>query len=218
MNHIPSKFDSPDHFTAVYSGLLIEETRSAICASIQNLSENQYFKLLSVEKCESPSLFFLDVDLLATRSDEIQSQHVARDFDACLLSSGCPKDSDFDVMSCYLGLTVGVGRYTPFQKSFRVLVSDHEMFQPDKIKFVIFLSNIKYNMEISRMLSLHHEENQTAIKALLELHRTVCRPHSHHSLHYIFRMSFPSTLYCVLQHRLEKNARSVQLTNKLCSQ
>lgn len=167
---------------------MIEETRSAICASIQNFSGKQYFQLLSVQKCDSPSLFFVDVDLSAISSD-----HVARDFDACLLSSKCPKDSDFDFMSCSLGLAAGIGRHTPFQKSFRVLVSDHEMFQPGKIKYVTFLTNIKHNMEIARILSHQHEEDQTAVKALLQLHRTVC-PHSHYSLHSIFRMSFPATL------------------------
>ncbi|KAJ1276614.1 hypothetical protein BS78_05G228100 [Paspalum vaginatum] len=170
---IPAKFDSTQHIIDVYSAIIMEETRSVISSRIQNKTGTQYCQLKSIKQCASPHVYYLDVDLQMTRSDEIHCHHIAKDFDVCLLSPKCSNDPDLDVMSCSLGLVIGVGRDTYYQKSFRVLVSNSEMFQQERTRFVGFLTNIKYNMEIAKIMSLPENGNNIAVQALMDLYKTV---------------------------------------------
>lgn len=168
-------YESPPHFCATQSKLLLEETRAIICSAINNRAERniQFCQLLSVDKWDSTSGFFLDIDLDMTMSDDIKCHHVATDGDMCLLSSKAPLVSDIDVMSSHIGIVVAVGRDLLCQRSFRVLVSDIDTFQPEKITFVSFLTNIANELEIANILSLHDERDQNAVKSLLELHKMV---------------------------------------------
>jgi len=168
-------YESPAHFCATQSKLLLEETRAVICCSINNRAERdiQFCQLLSVDKWDSASGFFLDIDLAMTMSDDIKSQYIATDGDICLLSLKAPLVSDMDVMSSHLGIVVAVGRDMLFQRSFRVLVSDVGTFEPEKIKFVSFLTNIANELEIASILSLRDESDENAISSLLELYKMV---------------------------------------------
>jgi hypothetical protein len=155
----------------VQSVLLLEETRSTVCSAIHNHAEIQYCQLLSAKQCDASSLYFLDIDLPKTRST--QCHHIFKDLDVCLLSCAPIVDSTLDIQSCSLAIVTGVGRDIYFQRSFRVQVSNHKDFQPESIKFVSFLTNIRVNMETPSVLSGHDEKNCTAVQAILRLYKVV---------------------------------------------
>ncbi|KAL6654575.1 hypothetical protein ACP70R_008040 [Stipagrostis hirtigluma subsp. patula] len=174
---VPAQFKSNEQFIDVHSSLLLEETRSLLCSAVRNMNkrEIQFCRLLSIEKTDFSFGYFLDIDLAMTRSDDIQCRHIAQDFDVCLLSLMSPLDSGFDVMSSFLAIVSGVGRDTFFQRSFRVLVSNSEKFHPENVKFVSFLTNIKYRMVIASILSIRDERDDAAVGAVLELYKKIGR-------------------------------------------
>ncbi|CAL4998719.1 unnamed protein product [Urochloa decumbens] len=170
---IPPTYDSVEQFVEVQSVLLLEETRSTICSAIRSHSEIQYCQLHSARQCGASSLYFLDIDLPKTRSDTAHCHHIFEDLDVCLLSSAPIGDSTLDIQSCSLAIATGVGRDINFQRSFRVLMSNHGDFQSESIKFVSFLTNIRIKMETSIILSDHDEKSHDAVKAILELYEAV---------------------------------------------
>lgn len=170
MQKIPPKYDSVSHFIDVHRGLLLEETRSVLYSAISNQAELQYCPLLSVEPCESPFLFFIDINLEMASSEMVKCCHIAQDYDVCLLSSEPLLDSNIDEVSCSLALAVGIGRDIYYQKSFRVIVNA-ENFQPSKMKYVSFLPNIRFSMIVANILC--EEKDHAAIEALLQLYKTV---------------------------------------------
>lgn len=170
MKKVPPKYDSIAHFTDVHRGLLLEETRAILCSAISNQAELQYCPLISVEPCESPSLFFVDIDLDMARSESIQCYHIAQDYDVCLLSSRPLVDSSMEEMSCSLAIAVGIGRDIYYQKGFRVIVNA-EKFQPENMQYVSFLPNIRSNVTVANILC--EEKNHSAIDAILQLYKMV---------------------------------------------
>ena len=54
-------------------------------------------------------VFFLNIDLPITMSDDIKCQHIATVSDTCLLSIKAPLVSDMDVMLSHLGIVAAVG-------------------------------------------------------------------------------------------------------------
>lgn len=160
-----------DQFIGVYSGLLLEETRSSICAAIENYTEIQYCKLISVKPCDIQSVYYLDIDLM-TGSHGMMCHHIAHDYDVCIVSDNPIAKSILDITHCSLGLAVGIGRETFFQSSFRVLVNPKD-FHPEKVKYVSFLTNIKYNMEISHALCLNDGKMNVAVEEALKLYKKV---------------------------------------------
>ncbi|TVT98821.1 hypothetical protein EJB05_55850, partial [Eragrostis curvula] len=164
---MPLQYDSITQFIDLHRILLVEETRASLCSALKN----KYCPLLSVKQCESPSLFFIDIDLDMASSDIIGFHHIFEDFDACLLSSRPLLESNIDELYCSLAITIGVGRDTNFQKSFRVMVAKNKDFQPDKMRYVTFLENIKFSMEIACILS--NEKDCKSVQAVLDLHKMV---------------------------------------------
>lgn len=163
----------------MYSGLLLEETRSSICAAIENFTEIQYCQLISVKPCDIRSLYYLDIDLAGSR--EIMCRHIAQDYDVCLLSNNPITETIPDITHCSLGLAFGIDRETFFQSGFRVLVSNPKDFQPERIKYVSFLTNIKFNIEISRALCLNDGKINVAVEEALKLYTKVIT----HLLHFL---------------------------------
>jgi len=125
----------------------------------------------SLKQCDTPNTYFLDISL--STSNNIEFHHFADDCDIFLLSSKPPDDPEFDLLSCSLGIAVGIGKDTFFQQSFRVLVSNYKEFQPDAINFVSFLANIKSSMAISRIFSLDKGMKCGAIQEIIQLYKKV---------------------------------------------
>ncbi|KAL6907869.1 hypothetical protein ACP4OV_002039 [Aristida adscensionis] len=167
---IPNVFHSVTHFVDSLKPHLIEETRSVIKAALVNKTGIQYCQLKSVQKCLS-SIYYLDIDLKMTRSNDICCHHIARDYDICLLSTKPPIHSDFDPAAVCFGMVIAVGQDNLLQKSFRVLVPESNLLEKEKMKFVSFLTNIESNMEISNILS--NERIHTAIQGILKIYRMV---------------------------------------------
>lgn len=99
---------------------MLEELRSILSLAIKNPKEVQFCKLLSVEQCDSYSVY-LDIDLNASDPDHFLDRHIAHDWDVCLLASKPLGDKDFDASTCSLGIVVGVGCDTFFSEVSRSL-------------------------------------------------------------------------------------------------
>ncbi|KAK1648046.1 hypothetical protein QYE76_065851 [Lolium multiflorum] len=167
---IPPKFRSAQDYFDIQSQLLIEEVRETLKSSVLDIKKTQVLHITAAQEIGG-SILFLDIDLNKARSSDDECLHIANDFDMFVLSCESPIGLNFTEETCCLGMAIDVGEDTYYQKSFTVLVSKGKI-QPEKIKFVTFLTNLRVKIKISAALSLD-DKQADSIETVLNLQKSI---------------------------------------------
>ncbi|XP_071674797.1 uncharacterized protein [Lolium perenne] len=162
VHQIPLTFTSVQQYLEIHNSLLLEETRANIQLGLFDLAKGPTYHALSVSPTSDPCVFFIDIDL----NIPTDCFHIAEDGDLFLLTT--QPHGEFDHTSVCFAVAIEVGRYSCFQRGFRVLVSKyHKDFNLRATKYVSFLTNIMGGITLSKAMTSVERRGSSAVESIL---------------------------------------------------